>query len=139
METTYNVRNDVKSDDVKLMREKGLSWFHRKGWKRECVCKREYVEVYKWTTNKNNVLYTYVVMREVDSDNVFINAEGYNEWVSKDIKLYLILADIRKGISPKWLDIDSIRHIMLRSKIGATRGLLVPDNWFKEFDKIKCE
>lgn len=138
-EVTYFERNDVESENDKLMREKGLSWFHRKGWKRECVCKKEYVEVYRWITDKNSIFYTYIVMREEDSNNVFINSEGYNEWMSKDIKLYYILSDIRKKISPKWLDADSIRGVMLKSKTGKTRGLIIPDVWFKEFDEIKCE
>ena len=133
METTYTERSDVKSNDAKLMREKGLSWFHNKNWHRRVISSEKFKEIYEWITDKNNIVLTHVSMRSSHQENVFINIDVYNKYIDTDMNFYFVLADKRKKISPKWLNIRELRGIILERKQGVTGGVIIPDDWFHEF------
>lgn len=136
-EIIRTIRNDVKSDEAKLMREHGLSWFHLKGYHRELISSEKYKEIYKWTKDDGKIFYTHTSMRNTQYKNVFINIEVYNEWINYEGDFYFVLSDIRGGFSPRWLHVKEVRKMNLEIGTGTTQGVKIPQELFHEFDIIK--
>jgi len=134
METIYTERSDVVSDDEKLMTEKVCTYLEETyEWKRELISKEKFKKVYKHTTPKGKVIYTYIAMRSSQYKNIFINEDIYNKYKDSDIDLFIVMADKRKRISPKYVWMSEIRKIKLRHTTGETGGYLVPDVLFHKF------
>lgn len=136
--TIYTIRNDVVSSDEKLMTEKACTYleetFH---WKRKLISREKFKRIYKHTTPKGKTIFTYIAMRNTQYHNVFINIDIYNEYKDSDTDLFIVMTDKRNEISPRWIWMSEIKGKDLKHAYGTTEGVLIPEVWFHEFDKIK--
>jgi len=95
MITTHTVRNDVVSTPEKIMTEKSCTYFGETfGWKRELISDEKYKKIYKHTTPKGFIFFTYIGMKIEHSNNLFVNIDVWNEYYGKNI--LIVLSDLRK-------------------------------------------
>ena len=118
------------------MTEKSCTYFGETfGWKRELISDEKYKKIYRHKTPKGFTLFTYIGMRIEHSNNLFVNIDVWNEYYDKDI--LIVLSDLRKGISPKYIWLSEAKKYTLKHSKGTTEGILIPENLLHEISELK--